>query len=189
MSACGLLEGLVPDHQVRSRAALRAGDLSTGNKVSYPGQGPCRIGHVVKRFVEGRVIMFYHLTMLDDRGGELFVPVEKAPAIGVRLLVKSSEIPQLLECLKKAARTVDNWKEHANENLKLFTAGSAFDLAGGVASLTQLRTKRSLTLRESRTLERARYLLICEISEVTGETVIAAGKQVDEALTAGRDES
>ena len=49
-------------------------------------------------------------------------------------------------------------------------------------SLTELRVTRPLTLGESGTLEKARRLLICEISEVMGETKTAAEEQVDRAL-------
>lgn len=177
MSARGLDESLAPDRRGRSRGAL-----TTGNKAVYPGQGPCRIGSVVKRVVDARVIVFYHLTVLDDNRGDLFVPVEKARAIGVRLLMKKSEIPGLLAHLKKRAKTADNWKQRATDNLKLFTSGSPYDLAEVVASLTELGDTRSLTLGESVTLGRARRLLICEISEVMGETKAAVEEQIDYAL-------
>ena len=69
MSARGLDESLAPDRRGKSRGAL-----TTGNKAIYPGQGPCRIGRVVKRVVDASVMMFYHLTVLDDNRGDLFVP-------------------------------------------------------------------------------------------------------------------
>lgn len=177
MSARGLSGGLAPDRQSRSRGAL-----TTGNKAVYPGQGPCRIGPVVKRVIGARVMMFYHLTVLDDNRGDLFVPVEKARAIGVRLLMKKSEIPGLMDHLKKRVKTADNWKQRATDNLKLFTSGSPYDLAEVAASLTELGDTRSLTLGESVTLGRARRLLICEISEVTGETKTSVEEQIDLAL-------
>jgi RNA polymerase-interacting CarD/CdnL/TRCF family regulator len=177
MSARGLDESLAPARRGRSRGAL-----TSGNKAIYPGQGPCRIGSVVRRVVDSRVMMFYHLTVLGDNRGDLFVPVEKARAIGLRLLMKKSEIPKLFAHLKKTAATTDNWKQRAIENMKLFTTGSAFDLAEIVASLTELRDTRPLTLGESGTLEKARRLLICEISEVMGETKTVAEGQVDQAL-------
>ena len=179
MSARVLERSLAPDRRVRSRGAL-----TTGNKAVYPGQGPCRIGSVVKRVVDARVMMFYHLTVLDDNRGDLFVPVEKARSIGVRLLMKKSEIPGLLAHLKKSAKAADNWKQRATDNLKLFASGSPYDLAEVVASLTELGVTRSLTLGESGTLGRARRLLICEISEVMGETKAAVEEQVDRALRA-----
>jgi RNA polymerase-interacting CarD/CdnL/TRCF family regulator len=125
---------------------------------------------------------FYPLALLDDSGGELFVPVDKAQAIGVRLLLKRSEIPKLLGHLKKASGTAKNWKQRTIDNIKLFASGSAFDLAEIVESLTNLSETKPLMLRDKQTLERARKLLVCEISEVMGETISAAEKQVDKAL-------
>lgn len=176
MSAPGLEPSLSP-HQSGSQAPLAA-----GTKAIYPGQGPCRIGRVVNRDVDGVGVMFYHLIILDDNGGELFIPVEKARAIGVRLLMKKSEVPRLLAHFKKSAKAADNWKQRAIDNNKLFTSGSPFDLAEIVASLTELSSTRSLTLGESGTLDRARRLLISEISEVMGETKTEAAEQVDQAL-------
>ena len=189
MSARGLGKRVVPDGEPTAALARMSPSLgnhailSAGDKAIYPGQGPCRIGRVTKRVIDGRVIMFYHLTVLDDNGGDLFVPVEKAKAIGIRLLLKESEIPGLLAHLRKGAKAADNWKQRATDNKKLFTSGSPFDLAEIVASLTELSKTRSLTLGESGTLGRARRLLICEISEVMGATKTAAAEQVDLALS------
>ena len=176
MSARRLEPSRAPD-RVPSQATLAA-----GSKVIYPGQGPCRIGRVVKKVVGDRMIMFYHLIVLDESGGEVFIPIEKAQAIGVRLLMKKSEIPGLLTHLKKGAKAADSWKQRATDNMKLFTSGSPFDLAEIVSSLTELSSTRSLTLGETGTLGRARRLLISEISEVMGETKTAISEQVDHAL-------
>jgi len=164
------------NHTASSRPARNSAALATGNKAIYPGQGPCRIGHVVMKMVNGQGVMFYHLIILDESGGDLFVPVEKARAIGLRLMMKKSEIPKVLAHLKKTATAADNWKQRATENSKLFTSGSAFDLAEIVASLTELRDSRPLTL------QKARKLLIGEISEVMGETKTIAEGQLDRAL-------
>src|SRR5262245_64533149 len=69
--------------------------LTSGNKVVYPSQGPCLIGPVVKKVIDGRTINFYQLALLDDSGGELFVPVDKAQTIGIRPLLNRSDIPKL----------------------------------------------------------------------------------------------
>jgi CarD family transcriptional regulator len=188
MSARGLDDSLAPGNRravtPQRMSALPASRamLTAGSKAIYPGQGPCRIGRVVKKVVDGRVIMFYHLTVLDGSRGDLFVPVEKASAIGIRLLMKESEIPGLLAHLKKSAKASDNWKQRATDNMKLFTSGSPFDLAEIVASLTELGDTRSLTLGESGTLGKARRLLISEISEVMEETRNEAEEKIDQAL-------
>ena len=179
MSTQKLDDNAALDRRVRSRASL-----AVGNKAIYPGQGPCLICSVVTKTVDSSVMMFYQMTVLDESGGELFVPVDKARAIGVRLLMKKSEIPPLLTHLKKRTKAADNWKQRASDNLKLLTSGSAFDLAEVVSSLTELSDTRTLTLGESGTLSKARRLLICEISEVMDQTKMAAELQLDKALTA-----
>jgi RNA polymerase-interacting CarD/CdnL/TRCF family regulator len=161
--------------------------LTVGKKVIYPGQGPCVIGPVVMKVVEGKPLSFYQLAPLDASGGELFVPVDKVQAVGVRLLLERSAIPKLLGHLKKATGTAGNWKQRTMDNTKLFASGSAFDLAEIVESLTALSKTKPLLPRDSLMLERARKLLVCEISEVMGETKSAAEKQIDRALNSRKD--
>ena len=163
--------------------------LTSGNKVVYPSQGPCLIGPVVNIVIDGRPISFYRLALLDDSGGELFVPVDKAQTIGIRPLLNRSDIPKVLGLLKEPSGADNDWKQRADDNLKLIASGSAFDLAVVVKSLTKLGEKKALSFRESRTLEKAKKLLIVEISEVLGETKSAAEKQIDEALKARKSES
>ena len=158
--------------------------LTVGSKVVYPCHGHCLVGAVVERSVAGEPRSFYRLIVLDDRGSELFVPVDRVQTIGVRSLVKRSDVPKLLDRLTKTSEMARDWKQRANDILRLFTSGSAFDLAEIVGSMTELSKAKALSLRESWTLARARKLLVCEISEVMGETESAAEEQVDQALRA-----
>ena len=157
--------------------------LSVGDKVNYPCQGPCLVGSVVQRIVEGKPTEFYHLVVLDDPGGDLFIPVDdEAPSRGVRRLLDRSEIPKVLERLQQAAGAAKNWKRRAIDNSKLFATGSAFDLAEIVESLSGLAETKSLSAGDRQTLHRARKLLVSEISEVTGEIKSVAEAQIDGAL-------
>jgi RNA polymerase-interacting CarD/CdnL/TRCF family regulator len=163
--------------------------LTSGNKVIYPSQGPCLIGPVIKKVIDGRPISFYQLALLDDSGGELFVPVDKVQTIGIRPMLNRSDIPRLLDLLKEPSGADKDWRQRALDNFKLFTAGSTFDLAEVVKSLTKVGEKRALSFRESQTLEKARKLLIGEISEVMGETKSATEEQINEALNPRKSES
>jgi CarD family transcriptional regulator len=156
--------------------------LTVGEKVVYPSQGPCLIGPIVKKVVDGRPVSFYPLAILDNSGGELLVPVDKVQALGVRHLLEKSEIPKLLGHLKKAAGRTKSWKQRAFDNLQRFASGSAFDLAEIVESLTALGENKTLLPRDRLMLERARKLLVCEISEVTGEAKCTAEEKIDRAL-------
>jgi CarD family transcriptional regulator, regulator of rRNA transcription len=160
--------------------------LTIGEKVVYPNQGPCLIDCLIERVVNGEVTLFYRLALLDEAGGELFIPADKAQTIGIRLLLDRSEIPKLLRHLRKSTKSDKNWKQRALDNLKLLTSGSAFDLAEVIASLSELRERKGLSPAELRTLEKARRLLVCEMAEVLGKTKSAAEQQLDDTLKTRR---
>ena len=158
--------------------------LAVGRKVVYPCQGPCIIGAVVNKLVDDRPMMFYQLIILNDSGGKLFVPVDKADSVGIRPLLNKAEIRKLLDRLKEPTQSADNCRQRARDNQKLLASGSAFDLAEVVESLTELSETKPLSVGERKTLERAKNLLVCEISEVLGETKEEATEQIDNALKA-----
>jgi RNA polymerase-interacting CarD/CdnL/TRCF family regulator len=89
-----------------------------------------------------------------------------------------------MDQLKRPSNASTDRKQRVRDNLKLLLSGSAFDLATIVESLTELVETTSLSQGERRTLDRARHLLVCEISEVTGETQEQVEQQVDRALIA-----
>lgn len=163
--------------------------LTVGNKIVYPSQGPCLISSIVKRMIDGKPLVFYQLVILDDQGGELFIPVDKVEAIGIRLLLDKTEIPALLDQLKEPADPGVDWKNRTSNNTKLFASGSALDLAVIVESLTELRETKALSFGECKRLERAKSLLACEISEVMGSTTEEAEQQIENALKARNGET
>jgi CarD family transcriptional regulator, regulator of rRNA transcription len=158
--------------------------LAIGNKVIYPSQGPCLISSIVDKVVNEQVMTFYELNVLSDCRGKLLVPVEKAKTIGIRPLLKKSDIAKLLDQLKRPSKASADRKQRVRDNLKLLLSGSAFDLAEIVESLNELVETKTLSQGERVTLERAKRLLVCEISEVTGETKEEVEEQVDRALIA-----
>lgn len=157
--------------------------LAIGNKVIYPSHGPCLVSSIVSKTVNEQPMSFYQLLVLNDRRGQLLVPVDKALAVGLRPLVDRPEIPQLMDQLKRPSTASTDRKQRVRDNLKLLLSGSAFDLAQIVESLTELIETKALSFGERGTLERAKRLLVCEISEVTGESIQEVEEQVDRALT------
>jgi CarD family transcriptional regulator len=162
--------------------------LNVGDKVVYPGRGPCLIGAVVQKVVCGMSSRFYRLALLDDSKAELFVPVNNLRDLHVRALLDRSEIPKLMGHLKsrpgviRDPGTVKNWRQRNLDNSKLFNSGSIFDLADMVESLTQLSGTKNLAAHERETLYRAKKLLVSEISEVMGESKNAAEARIDAIL-------
>jgi RNA polymerase-interacting CarD/CdnL/TRCF family regulator len=163
-------------------------NLTVGDKMFYPGRGPCLISAVVQKVVCQVSLSFYRLALLDDSGTEVFVPVDGLNDLRMRALLDRSEIPKLLRHLKPRAEAskefaiAKNWRQRELDNVKLFNSGSVFDLAHAVESLTQLSTTKTLAPHDRDTLYRAKKLLICEISEVMQESKSAAEARIDSAL-------
>jgi RNA polymerase-interacting CarD/CdnL/TRCF family regulator len=164
--------------------------FTVGEKVYYPGRGPCLVGAVVEKVVCGMSSNFYRLALLDGSSAEVFVPVNGFDELRLRGLLARSEVPKLLGHLKpktgvlRDRGSAKNWRQRELENVKLLRSSSVFDLADAVESLTQLSATKTLAPNERDTLYRARKLLICEISEVMGESKTAAEARIDLALEA-----
>ncbi len=156
--------------------------LTVGRKVVYPCQGPCLIGAIVERTIGNMPMRFYQLLVLDHGGGDLLIPIDKAKAVGIRPLLKKTDIPKLLARLSMAGRSIEDYRLRAKENTRLFASGSAFDLAEIVGSLTRLGERKSLSIGERKALDKAKRLLVCELSEVLGQTKEEAELQIDKAL-------
>ena len=90
----------------------------------------------------------------------------------------------LLDQLKRPSTASSDRRQRVRDNLVLLNSGSAFDLAEIVESLTELIETKPLSFGERGTLEKAKRLLVYEISEVTGETKQEVEDQMDRALIA-----
>ena len=157
-----------------------------GDKVVYPSRVPCQIGAVVKKTIAGERIRVYPLSFLDNSGDAVLVPIDKLRALPIRHLLAKSKIPKLLGHIENSPLASENWKQRGIDNAKLLASGSAFDLAEIVESLTELSEAKALLPRDRHTLEKAKKFLICEISEVMGESRDAAEGEIDRALESKR---
>ena len=159
--------------------------LNVGQKVYYPGRGPCLIGAVVRKVICGASAKFYSFNPLDDSGTEFLVPVGNFSNLGLRALLSPQEIPELLKHLKARVgppQGQGTWQQRESTRSKLFSSGSPFELADLVQSLTRSSSARKLTMDERESLRRAKKLLVCEIAEVMNESTSAAESRVDRML-------
>jgi CarD family transcriptional regulator len=75
-----------------------------------------------------------------------------------------------------------NWKGRFKDNSDKMRTGSIYDMADVLKSLTFLAKSKSLSFREKRMLDRAKALIISEISEVMQTTVADIEERVNTAL-------
>ena len=75
-----------------------------------------------------------------------------------------------------------NWKGRFKDNSDKMRTGSIYDMADVLKSLTFLSKSKSLSFREKRMLDRAKALIISEVSEVMRQKALEVEEQVDRAL-------
>ena len=75
-----------------------------------------------------------------------------------------------------------NWKGRFKDNSDKMRTGSIYDVADVLKSLTFLAKSKSLSFREKRMLDRAKSLIVSEVSEVMRETVTTIEDRVEKAL-------
>jgi CarD family transcriptional regulator len=75
-----------------------------------------------------------------------------------------------------------NWKGRFKDNSDRMRTGSIYDVVEVLKGLTFLSKSKSLSFREKRMLDRAKFLVVSEITEVLSEKTPQVEDKVDRAL-------
>ena len=103
--------------------------------------------------------------------------------VGLRRAISDDEVERLFGLLGDGKiDNHQNWKGRFKDNSDKMRSGSIYEVADVLKSLTFLAKSKSLSFREKRMLDRAKFLIISEVSEVMRETAIAIEGRVDRAL-------
>jgi CarD family transcriptional regulator len=138
--------------------------FSVGEKVVYPNHGVGIIEQISSRTIGSSVERFY-LLRIRSSSLKVMVPFQNAEAVGMRRIVKNSEVQTILEYLSdgKCESSLD-WKNRFKENSDKMRTGSLLEVAIVLKGLLILAAMKPLSFREKKMLERARYLLVSEIA-------------------------
>ena len=153
-----------------------------GDKVIYPNHGLGVVERIEDKTILGTTCGFYHLRIVANETTVL-VPVSNADEVGLRSAISDEEVERLFGRLGDGK--IDdhqNWKGRFKDNSDKMRSGSIFDMADVLKSLTFLARSKSLSFREKRMLDRARALIITEVSDVIREKVPVVEGKVDQAL-------
>jgi len=154
-------------------------EFEVGEKVIYPNHG---IG-VIESIQTTSGIGVYVLRILAN-DSRVWVPRENAIGVGLRPVIGSSEVRKIFDILGDGRiEHHSNWKGRFKENSDKMRTGSIFEVAAVLKGLTFLSKKKSLSFREKRMLDRARFLIVSEIAEVEGKSQAWVEDRVDKALT------
>lgn len=154
-----------------------------GDKVVYPNHGVGIIEKISNRLVAGKFERFYLLRICSN-DILVMVPTANASDVGLRRIIDRRNVDQLLSFLSSNQFfTQKDWKDRFKENSEKMRSGSIFHVAEVFKNLVYLSRVKPLSFREKRMLDRARFLLISELSTVMNITEMEIEDRIEKAVT------
>ncbi|HOO55923.1 MAG TPA: CarD family transcriptional regulator [bacterium] len=148
-----------------------------GDKILHPLHGVGIIESVTNQEVLG-VIQKYYVVDLTLKNMRIMIPVDSAEEVGVRKIIKSEVIKDVLDALKskKVTEVPSNWNRRYRHNFDKIKTGDVFEVADVLRNLHIKEQKKGLSMGEKKILDNAMSLLV-------GEIVCAKKVSVDKART------
>ena len=141
--------------------------LNIAQQVSYPSQGVCLIEGIKSQMIGQTTMDCYSLRVLNDNS-TILVPKANAEAVGIRPVISLSETKKLLRSLSFDFENVSgDWKIRSRECAEKLQSGDVFAAADVLKKLTFLSREKKLSFREQNLLEKAKFLLVSEIANVS----------------------
>lgn len=143
--------------------------FSVGDKVVYPMHGAGTIEKIEKKVVLGES-RDYYIVRISNGNMQVMVPVDGSSQTGLRYIVDSSVIPEVVEVLKAESTPMDdNWNRRNRDNIEKLKTGDIKNIAAVVRNLTRVDRVKKLSTGEKKLLVNAKRILSSEISFVRQE--------------------
>jgi CarD family transcriptional regulator len=139
-------------------------NFQIGDKVVYPNHGVGVIEQISSRTIGPNVHKFY-LLKIKASSLKVEVPFGNVGMVGLRPVVKNGEVNKILTFLidGKCDNHTD-WKFRFKENSDKMRTGSLLEVAVVLKSLLLLAKDKPLSFREKKMLDRARHMLVTELT-------------------------
>ncbi|HZH33223.1 MAG TPA: CarD family transcriptional regulator [Pyrinomonadaceae bacterium] len=158
-------------------------DFKIGQQVVYPNHGVGTIEKIEQKQIGTDELAFYNLRLAFNNSLVL-VPVKNAEEVGLRCPITRAACDELLGILSEDfSKVANDWKIRFREYTEDVRSGDIFAVADILKKLTFLSRHKSLSFREQRLLEKARYLVVSELAAVCRQNECKIEERVEEALT------
>lgn len=138
-----------------------------GERVIYPNQGLGVIEDIQQEAFNGESFKILHLRILANNTLVL-VPSSSAEEIGIRKLISERAVKEIFDYMKTGEVEVSmNWKGRYKEHVNLMKSGTILDMVAVLKSLYYLSLIKPLSFREKKMMEKAKELIVSEISEAS----------------------
>jgi len=135
-----------------------------GEKVVYPNQGVGTIENISMRSFGTRPERFYLLRLATNHL-TVMVPFSHVGDVGLRKVTKNGQVERVLRFLAQGeCKGCRDWKNRFKANSEKMRSGELMGVAEVLKGLLLLRRKKPLSFREKKMLDKARHMLIMEVS-------------------------
>jgi len=156
--------------------------FQVGEKVVYPNHGVATIENISSRAFAGHQERFY-LLRLSTNSMTVMVPLSHADHIGLRRVTKNGQMARVIDYLGESRRKrQQDWKDRFKENTEKMQKGNLLEIAEVLKNLLVLQAEKPLSFREKKMLDRARHMLMTELSISRGWSPEEAARILDQAL-------
>jgi len=113
----------------------------------------------------------------------LMIPVDSTDEVGLRQVVSKSEVKKVLAVLREDESVMAaNWSRRFKNNMEKLHSGDPYQVAEVLRNLAIRDREKGLSAGEKRMIQKARQILISELSYATGKTEEDAETMIDEVL-------
>ena len=169
-------------HNPNTSRGIELVAFKVGQKVVYPNHGVSVIEKIGSSTIDGVEQVYYHLRLLSN-DSKVMIPKQNLDLVGLRPLGKKTEIQILFDILSDGnIDTYKDWKGRYKQNLDKMKTGELLAVTEVLKNLRLVSEKKSLSFREKKMYERAKYFIVSEVSHVRNITEEAADQEVDDAL-------
>lgn len=153
-----------------------------GERVVYPNHGVGVIENISCRNFGAQLERFYLLRLATNHL-TVMVPFSHVSDVGLRKVTKTSEVTRVLTFLAAGSiRCSNDWKDRFKENTEKMRVGGLLSVSEVFKALLTIQKEKPLSFREKKMLERARQLLITEVSIARVVSERSAIETLDKAL-------
>ncbi len=132
--------------------------------IVYPVHGIGKIIAIEKKKILGTTKNYY-IIEFENTNMRIMVPVDKADEIGIRPVIKKSEVDKVLKILKSRKATIEeDWKSRYQNNTEKIKTGSIYEIAKVVKDLYRRNKTKELSIMERKMYESALNHIILEIA-------------------------
>jgi CarD family transcriptional regulator len=157
-------------------------EFSVGQKAVYRSDGVGTIETIESRDIGGSKQEFYVLK-IHATGLKVMVPTRAARTFGLRSVITPPEVERIYDILKSPSKKSSaTWNRRYRALTEKLNTGNLEEIAEVLRDLSNLRNDKELSFGEKKMLERARNMLIFEISAAKNKDKTEVERELNHIL-------